>query len=154
MSLVVSDFMAKLITEIPLITGFSDKKRLPNPYAIEQNHIKKLSNGWGLLMGSANLGMLSTKQASTDLAFTVSLTRDVTGSEEKPDVLDREIKAAQTDIHELILHLSSNQTVTWPDGVWDVLAVSTDGIEYFNDDKFRMISTAANFTVRIEETLD
>jgi len=154
MSLVTSQLIDKLITEIPLVPGFTAKRRLPNPYALESNTIQQLSSGWGLLIGSSSIALATTKQSSTDLAFTVSLTRAITGSEEKPSAIDREVKLMQTDLHELILHISSNQTIAWPDGVWDVGAVSTDGIEYFNNDSFRMISASVNFLARIQEDLD
>ena len=157
MSAVVSDLMAKLITEIPLVTGYSTKKRIPNPYQLTDTNInshKKLAKGWGLLMGGSNVVPFSMKSVSSDQAFTVVLTRQITGAEESSDIMDREVKAIQTDLHELITHLSSNTLWTYPEGVIDVHISSTDTIEYSNDEKFRMISTSANFIAKIEEDLD
>ena len=157
MSAVVSDLMDKLITEIPTVTGYSTKKRIPNPYVLADTNInshKKLAQGWGLMMGGSNINPFNMKSVNADQGFTIVLTRQITGAEEQPEILDREVKNIQTDLHELITHLSSNTVWSYTPGVIDVNISSTDPIEYFNDEKFRMISTSANFVAKIEEDLD
>lgn len=157
MSLVISNLIGKLITEIPLVTGFSSKKRLNNPYEIDNldiNSKQVLSNGWGILLGGSETTLASTKQVFSDQAFTIILTKQIAGSEKSPVVLDREIKQLNTDAHELILHLSSNEVWAYPSGVIDVHIQSTDAIEYFNDEKFRMVVLSVNFIAKLEETLD
>jgi len=157
MSAVVSDLMAKLITEIPLVTGYSTKKRIPNPYQLTDTNInshKKLAKGWGLMMGGSAVNPFSMKAVFADQGFTVVITRQITGSEEKPEIMDREVEALQTDLHELITHLSSNTVWVYTTGVIDVHIASTDPIEYYNDEKFRMISSSAHFVAKIEEDLD
>jgi len=139
MSTVVSDLMKKLITEIPLVTGYS---------------YKMLANGWAILMGGSNRSLPAFKTLHSEQAFTVLLTRQISGSEETPNILDKEVEAIQVDAHELITHLSSNEVWTYPVGVIDVQVLSTDSIEYFNDERFRMITTSVNFIARIEENLD
>jgi len=157
MSAVVSDLMKKLITEIPLVTGYSTKKRISNPYQIFDvniNSYKQLAGGWGILMGGSNRSLPAFKTLHSEQAFSIVLTRQITGSEEKPEVLDREVEALQVDAHELITHLSSNEIWAYPVGVIDVQVASTDTVEYLNDSKFKMVMTSVNFIARIEEDLD
>lgn len=157
MSTVVSDLLAKLITEIPLVTGYSGKKRISNPYELTDttiNSTRVLTNGWGLLLGGSNISLPSMKSVFADQTFTVILTKQISGSEESPTQMDGAISSLQTDIHELITHLSSNTVWAYTPGVIDVHINSTDQMNYFNDDRFRMIFTSATFTAKIEEDLD
>ena len=121
---------------------------------IKQPYGRHTHKGWGLLMGGSAVNPFSMKAVFADQGFTVVITRQITGSEEKPEIMDREVEALQTDLHELITHLSSNTVWAYTTGVIDVHIASTDPIEYYNDEKFRMISSSAHFVAKIEEDLD
>lgn len=155
MSLIFSNLVDTLYSEILNITGFSTKQILSNPYDLELCSVSQKEDGYGIIVGGGDHNLIKFSSIGTDRDFTVIITRHVIGDDGTNDMIRTQSKNLLTDCHELINYLTSNTAFTYPAGVYDISATTSGEVEYNGEGgQDRYLSTSVTFRVRIEESLD
>lgn len=149
MSTPISNLVTKLNDVIPTVTGFSTKKLLENPYDLEECSPQRLSNGWGIRVGSIDLTPLSTHEKLLSPQFRIILTRSISGSDTQNSIREREVMNVADDIYNLVVFLDSNTAWEYTEDLIDVSSINTSDPVLMVLGKTRVVATEITFVARL-----
>lgn len=146
---VYDDMLTRLATLLPSLSGWS---RLPNAYAVQDNPLTFLQQGYGLAVAeTTNTKQLLSKTMSQSRLFRVVLSRQVYATDLDVSGFDSAAKQLLEDARTIMGDFE--QTTTLNNGQWSAEFVQDSGIQFVNAEKENFIYIEVLFSVRIFETL-
>lgn len=141
-------------TTIPGLTGFSTKTQIPNPYALEENDINQLKNGWGIIIGDASESEFQVfKNTTVSQDIGIVLTREVRKTQNNKTPLETATKAIVEDAVSIRKDFYNADQLTIPSNIENITFTGRDAIEQLDAEQFYIITTTVNFAFQIAETI-
>jgi hypothetical protein len=140
-------------TTIPALTGFSTKTQIVNPYALEENDVNILRNGWGITIGAcAETPSQEFKYTTVRQIIGIVLTRVVRNTEHNKTPLETATKAMVEDAIAARIDLYNDDQIAIPDNIQLIMFLSRTPVEYIAADGFNIIFTEVSFAFDIRES--
>jgi len=148
-----STVLDALRTKVPLITGFTTKKELPNPYSPEDNPKGILRNGWGLTVGLSGSGPAEFNSVVDQHSLGLVLTREWVATENNPDSVHTVIKLLKDDASLLQRELERGDLLNVAAALENLTYVSTSEVAFGEGDRERWVYLTVSFIASIREEL-
>lgn len=136
-----------------LETIFSDKTRLANAYALDNNPHNYLRNGWGLRIDPSDLYRPVFCTSGQSRLFSVILTREVIRVDTNADIIDTAVIAILEDVNTLILEIEKSDQLSVSSSIDKIDFSSSSGIEILGASKSQFVSIEVGFIINYKENL-
>ena len=145
-------------TAIPTYSGFTTKKEVPNPYSLEDNSQNYLEDSWGLVIGSGARSGKDTNafkdfRVSTERSINVVLCRAVYDVHNISNAVNTQVKNLLLDAKTIRDNFLSSSKFGVLKGGEEIVYIGDNGVNFINNEKFKLIYTQIDFTFEILETL-
>jgi hypothetical protein len=142
-----------LRTQIPLLTGFTTKTELPNPYSPEDNPKGILRNGWGLTVGTSVSGPAEFNSTVDLHSVGVVLTSEWVSTENNPATIHTVVKALKADAATLQKKLERGDLLAVSSSLENFTYASTSEVAFGEGERDRWVYLTVNFIASIREDL-
>jgi len=132
---------------------FPSKTRIPFPYSLEDNNKNFLSDGYGLIIGSASFESLEVCNRMVSQSITVVFTQEVFRTDSDEVVIDDIVKAISEDINSTQGLFYAYDELEIEANIAKVDIVSISGVETVKGDKQDFLTRSAEFNFYITESL-
>lgn len=143
-----TEIYKKIRELIPTLTGFTDKKEIPNPYSLEDNQSQFLRNGWGVRIGpttpTEETDRLPDYVEATD--YEIVLSRQVVRTESNADKVPA-VSQQLLDDFSLLENAFTPDVFSIAEGVSKININSITGIENVTAGKYNHVTAGITFEI-------
>lgn len=136
-----------------LVELFPNKTRIPFPYSLTDNNKNFLSDGFGLVIGSASYEPFETCAYMVSRDISVVFTREVFRTDSDVETIDEIVKQLCEDVNSTQALFYAYNELGIDDNIARIDIVSTSGVEQVQGDKQNFLSMQCSFNFYIRENL-
>ncbi len=150
----IEQVYTKLREIVPLITGMTSKKELPNPESLKDNNSNILKDGWGIIVGpSSPFGSQEFCRTMDEVEFSIVVTKESFNSVADPSKAFNTNAELLKNLSDIRVRLLDSDKLGIPQYLDMVNFTSASGIEFVNSDKYNIRAITINFNFLITESL-
>ena len=150
----INQVYSTLRTAIPLITGFTGKKEIPNPENLQDNNSNILKDGWGIIVGpSSPWNGGETCKTMDEVEFSIVVTKESFNSIADPSKAVTTNDTLLSNLNDVRVRLLDSDKLGIPQYLDMVTFTGASGIEFSKSDKYNIRAITINFTFLISEAL-
>jgi hypothetical protein len=132
---------------------FPNKTRIPMPYSLTDNNKNFLSDGYGLIIGSASYEQLDFCNRMISQSISVVFTREVFRTDSDVVVIDDIVKSISEDINSVQGLFYAYNELDIEENIAKIDITSISSVESIQGDKQNFLTRTAEFNFYIREQL-
>ena len=144
-----------MVERIPVVLAqlFPNKTRIPYPYFLERNNARFMTDGFGMIIGSANFEQLETCGFVVNRSISIVFTRSMFRLESKTSELDEIIEGLLEDVYTVQKNFYNQSQLDISEKIARVDITDVSAPEEVNSEKESFLSMTASFNFWIFEQL-